>query len=110
MSGVTGKRLLRDAVRDLLPREILQRPKKGFGIPVAAWLRGPLRTLLRDVLARDALTEAGLFRPAAVQRLIDQHESGRADHRKPLWTLFVIELWRRQQLPARQQTQPARVA
>jgi asparagine synthase (glutamine-hydrolysing) len=110
MSGITGKRLLRDAVRDLLPREILKRPKKGFGIPVAAWLRGPLRALLRDVLSPDALAQAGLFRPAAVQRLLAEHERGRADYRKPLWTLFVFELWRRQHLPALRQTPSAKVA
>jgi asparagine synthase (glutamine-hydrolysing) len=100
MRGVTGKRLLRDAVRDLLPASILQRPKKGFGIPVAAWLRGPLRSLLHDVLDPDSLAQSGLYRPQAVLRMLAEHRSGAADHRKPLWTLFVLELWRRHHLPA----------
>jgi asparagine synthase (glutamine-hydrolysing) len=98
MKGLTGKRMLRDAVRDLLPAAVLERPKKGFGVPVAAWLTGPLRELARDVLAADALRAAGLFRPAAVQRLLDAHERRQADHRKPLWTLLVFELWRREHL------------
>jgi asparagine synthase (glutamine-hydrolysing) len=110
MRGVTGKRLLRAALRDLLPGEILRRPKKGFGIPVAAWLRGPLRSLAHDVLGRAALAESGLFRPAAVQHMLDEHERGAADHRKPLWTLLVFELWRRHHLSAAQRTQPAKVA
>lgn len=99
MAGVTGKRMLRDAVRDLLPADILRRPKKGFGIPVAAWLKGPLRPLLRDVLDTSALSQTGLYKPQAVQRMIEEHERGRADHRKPLWTLFVFELWRRHHQP-----------
>ena len=95
MRRLQGKRILRDAVRDLLPPAILKRPKKGFGMPVAAWLNGPLRPLLNDVLGPDAVRTAGLFQPAAVARLIQEHERGERDHRKPLWTLLVLELWRR---------------
>jgi asparagine synthase (glutamine-hydrolysing) len=98
MKGLTGKRIFRDAVRDLLPPEILRRPKKGFGMPVGAWLRGALRPLLRDTLSPDRLREGGLFRPDAVARLVREHEELRADHRKALWTLLVFELWREQHL------------
>jgi asparagine synthase (glutamine-hydrolysing) len=98
MRGLQGKRLLRDALRSVLPSETLDRPKKGFGMPVAAWLAGPLRPLAREVLSPDALREGGLFRPDAVMRLLDEHDRGDADHRKPLWTLLVFELWRRQRL------------
>ena len=68
MRGLTGKRILRDAVRDLLPDTVLERPKKGFGIPVARWLNGPLRDLLHDVLGDDRLRAGGIFRPARVGR------------------------------------------
>lgn len=95
MRGLRGKRLLRAAVADLLPPSILRRPKKGFGIPVGAWLTGSLRPLLTDVLSTDAVAAAGLFRAVAVERLVREHLNGRADHRKPLWTLLVFELWRR---------------
>jgi asparagine synthase (glutamine-hydrolysing) len=94
MRGLTGKRILRDAVRDLLPESILRRPKKGFGMPVGAWLRGALRPLLRDTLSADRLRSAGLFRPEAVERLLREHDGLIADHRKALWTLLVFELWR----------------
>ena len=110
MRGLTGKRILRDAVRDLVPASILDRPKKGFGMPVAAWLTGPLRPLLHDVLSPDAVRAAGLFDPAAVGRLITEHEDGRADHRKPLWTLLVFELWRRHHLAGDRQAAAPREA
>jgi asparagine synthase (glutamine-hydrolysing) len=95
MRGLTGKRILRDAVRDRLPESILERPKKGFGMPVAAWLKGPLRPLAHDLLGPASLAQTGLFEPDVVQRLLDEHDRGQADHRKPLWTLLVFELWRR---------------
>jgi asparagine synthase (glutamine-hydrolysing) len=95
MRGLTGKRILRDAVGDLLPSSILDRPKKGFGMPVAAWLNGSLRDLTRDLLGPDAVRAAGLFRPDTVARMLDEHDRRVRDHRKPLWTLLVLELWRR---------------
>jgi asparagine synthase (glutamine-hydrolysing) len=97
MKGLTGKRLLRDATRDLLPPAILQRPKKGFGIPVAAWLNGPLRKLADELLSPDALPP-DLVRPEAVTRLLSEHRAGSVDHRKPLWTLLVFSLWHAQHI------------
>ena len=96
-----GKRLLKDAARPLLPAEIIERPKKGFGIPVAAWLNGPLRELADDVLSAESLRQAGIFEPATVQHMLRQHHAMRADLRKPLWTLLVFELWRRHHLEQR---------
>jgi asparagine synthase (glutamine-hydrolysing) len=100
MRRLTGKRVLRDAVADLLPDSILRRPKKGFGMPVAAWLNGALRPLVNDVLGADSLAAAGLFRPDTVQRMIREHERRERDHRKQLWTLLVLELWRRRHIEA----------
>jgi asparagine synthase (glutamine-hydrolysing) len=94
MKRLRGKRILRDAVRDLVPETVLRRGKKGFGMPVAAWLNGPLRPLAHDVLSPERLNAAGLFRPEHVERLLREHHEGRFDHRKPLWTLLVFELWR----------------
>jgi asparagine synthase (glutamine-hydrolysing) len=101
MRGFTGKRILRDAVRDLLPRQILQRPKKGFGMPVAAWLNGALRPLVYDLLGETAVRQAGLFEPREVRRLLDQHGRMERDNRKQLWTLLVFELWRREHIASR---------
>ncbi|HEY0673342.1 MAG TPA: asparagine synthase (glutamine-hydrolyzing) [Longimicrobiales bacterium] len=101
MRGTVGKRLLKDAARLWLPEQIIDRPKKGFGIPVAAWLNGPLRPLVQDVLAPDALKRGGLFNPKHVQGMLRAHASRQADLRKPLWTLFVFELWRQHHLAGR---------
>jgi asparagine synthase (glutamine-hydrolysing) len=89
------KHVLKVAMRELLPRGIASRSKKGFGIPVATWFKGPLRERLLDELSPDRLRSQDIFDPAGVQLLIDEHMTGRRDHRKPLWTLFVFQLWHR---------------
>jgi asparagine synthase (glutamine-hydrolysing) len=88
-----GKRLLKAAASPRLPAAVLIRPKKGFGIPVARWLRGPLSGLLDDLLGADRLRAQGLFRPDEVARRISEHRAGVRDHRKPLWTLLMFQLW-----------------
>ena len=93
LRGGTGKAVLKEAMRDDLPASILARPKKGFGMPVAQWLQQGLRPLVRETLAPDRLRRQGLFSPSDVARLLVEHESGQADHRKLLWTLLMFELW-----------------
>jgi asparagine synthase (glutamine-hydrolysing) len=95
MSLTRTKVLLRRALRGVVPEEILRRPKKGFGIPVAAWIRGPLRPLFEEELSERSLREGGVFDPGAVRSLLRTHLDGRADLRKPLWTLLMFQLWRR---------------
>lgn len=95
LHGFRRKYLLKKAFAGLLPREILHRNKRGFQIPVAEWLRGRLRPLMEDLLGERTLAAQGLFAPAAVRALVDAHCSGRADLRKPLWTLMVLQLWLR---------------
>jgi asparagine synthase (glutamine-hydrolysing) len=87
------KRLLKRAAAGKLPPEILARPKKGFGIPVASWLRGPLAPLMNELLASERLKRQGLFNPRVITRRIVEHQSGEHDHRKPLWTLLIFQLW-----------------
>jgi len=87
------KRLLKRAAAGRLPASILTRPKKGFGIPVASWLRGPLAPLMNQLLGRQRLERQGLFHYEEVARRIAEHQSGRHDHRKPLWTLLIFQLW-----------------
>jgi asparagine synthase (glutamine-hydrolysing) len=87
------KRLLKGAVSGRLPGSILVRPKKGFGIPVARWLRGDLAPLLNRLLDPARLDRQGLFRPDEVARRVAEHQSGVRDHRKPLWTLMMFQLW-----------------
>lgn len=79
-----------------LPAEILHRPKAGFAVPTAAWLRGPLRGMLHDTLLDRTARQRGVFHPAAVRRLVDDHLSGRTDEKRPLWALMMFELWARE--------------
>jgi asparagine synthase (glutamine-hydrolysing) len=93
-----GKRkyLLKQALRDLLPRAILSRKKRGFLIPTALWLKELLRPLVEELLGEPWLRQQGLFRPEVVRRLLKEHDAGAADHRKELWTLLILQLWLRQ--------------
>jgi asparagine synthase (glutamine-hydrolysing) len=93
LRGLRSKFLLKRAVRGILPDSILNRPKKGFGIPVAHWFRGPLKEQMLSVLSPERVAREGFFDPGAVRRLIDDHLDGRRDNRKQLWTLFAFELW-----------------
>ncbi len=94
LRGLTTKHLLRRVAGAYLPPAILKRPKKGFGIPVARWLRGELREPMLDLLSSERLAVAGLFEPRAVELMLREHLDGVRDHRKPLWTLLMFEWWR----------------
>ena len=87
------KYIFKLALRGSLPESILHRRKKGFGLPLAAWLRGPLREPLWECLSERRLRDQGIFRPEAIRVLLDEHDSGTANHRKPLWTLFMFQRW-----------------
>ena len=93
LRGLRSKFLLKRALRGLLPETILNRPKKGFGIPVAHWFRGPLKEQMLSVLSPERIASKGFFEPRAVAELIADHLDGRRDNRKQLWTLFAFELW-----------------
>jgi asparagine synthase (glutamine-hydrolysing) len=93
LRGLKSKFLFKRALRGLLPDAILRRPKKGFGIPVAEWFRGPLREQMLSVLSPERMARKGFFEPAAVAALVREHLEGRRDNRKQLWTLFAFELW-----------------
>ena len=97
--GLTTKHILKRALRGLLPPEILHRRKQGFGVPLGPWLRGPLRGLMQEWLRPDRVAEVGLFEPATVSRLVNEHVSGQRNHRKVLWSLLVFDAWRERYLP-----------
>ncbi len=93
--GWRTKAVLRTALRDLVPREILTRRKMGFPVPVGRWLRGPFWPLVQElVLGRRALGR-GLFQPAALRRLAEEHRTGAAEHGDRLWLLLNLEVWQR---------------
>ncbi|NDY58629.1 asparagine synthase (glutamine-hydrolyzing) [Desulfovibrio sulfodismutans] len=93
LRGDKRKYLLKKAVADILPPEILSRPKRGFLIPAAMWLRGSLAPHMDELLGESHLKRQGLFDPKAVARLRAEHQDGTCDHRKELWTLLVLQLW-----------------
>ena len=87
------KLLLRRAVFRHVPRELLERPKQGFGVPIDAWLRGPLRDWCVDLLSESSLARSGLFDPAEIIACRDAHLSGRADWGAYLWDVLVFQAW-----------------
>ena len=93
LRGHKTKYILKKAVHELLPPFVTKRGKKGFGVPVAEWLKEKLRPLARDLLSPERVRRAGVFNPTYIARLQDEHERGVANHRKLLWTLLMFELW-----------------
>jgi asparagine synthase (glutamine-hydrolysing) len=93
LRGQTSKYVLRRAMRGRLPSATLAGPKRGFGVPIAAWLRGELRPMVETTVLSDRALARGYLRPAAVHRLVADHLSARADRAKQLWALLMLELW-----------------
>lgn len=91
--GSQGKWVLKKAMEPYLPREVIYRPKTGFGAPLRRWMRHELRELLGDLLSEASLHRRGLFDPAAVQRLIADNDVGRVDASYSLLSLLCIEIW-----------------
>lgn len=95
LRGNTTKYLLKEAVRDFVPAEVLDRPKQGFGVPVQEWINRQLRSRIRETLTERRTVERGIVQPVYVNVLLDEHERGRRDHSAPLWSLLMLELWYR---------------
>lgn len=93
LKGNVGKFILKKAVQNMLPKTVTKRAKKGFGIPIADWLKGRLNFMLHELLAPDRLIRQDLFDYEQVAKLIREHEQGIASHHKQLWTLLVFQLW-----------------
>jgi asparagine synthase (glutamine-hydrolysing) len=106
-NGREGKWVLKQAVRPFLPREVICRPKSGFGAPLRRWMRSELRTLLEDLLSAESLNRRGLFSPAAVRRLIEQNCRGERDASYTLLSLLSVEMWCRKYLDGHRVSTPA---
>ena len=91
--GLAKKRLLRRALAPLLPKEILRGPKQGFAIPLAAWLRGPLKQFAQEVLSPQTLASQGCLDPTTTNELIERHCSRREDLSRQIWGLMAFTLW-----------------
>jgi asparagine synthase (glutamine-hydrolysing) len=92
---------MKRALSDVLPAEILERKKRGFGTPMGAWLKRDLAPVLRALLAPEVLRERGLFRVEAVQALVADHEANRLDGTDRLLSLMNLEIWSRVYLDRR---------
>jgi asparagine synthase (glutamine-hydrolysing) len=91
LQGFLGKAILKSAMEDLLPRDLLYRPKKGFTVPVAAWFRGPLRDNIRELGQSGFLRDSGFFNMTAIAQMTEAHVAARQDYSKPLWLLWVFD-------------------
>jgi asparagine synthase (glutamine-hydrolysing) len=94
--GGRRKHILKEVAASLLPRDILDRRKQGFGVPLDCWFRSGLRELFGDTLLSSGSLQRGYFNPSYVRRLVDEHLSGRRDHALRLWQLVVFEHWHQQ--------------
>lgn len=94
--GREKKWIFRQALRGWIPDDILDRPKQGFSVPIGEWLRADLRPLLHDVLLDRRTLERGYFRADRVRAMISRHEAGADSESKPLWAMFMLELWHRE--------------
>jgi asparagine synthase (glutamine-hydrolysing) len=95
MKDGESKYIFKRAVEDLVPSEILHRPKQGFGVPIGEWINKELRQEIRDTFADSRTRQRGYLDPAYVDLLLDEHERGRRDHSWALWALLILELWQR---------------
>jgi len=93
LKGLTTKYLLKKAARGFLPDAIIDRRKKGFGIPIARWLRNELKTFMLDSLEETKIKRQGLFNYTYIKKLIDDHLESKVDNRKALWSLLVFQIW-----------------
>lgn len=96
VSGGRKKVILRRALRDWVPDEVLDAPKRGFEPPLADWLRGELHGFAREVLLGEPATGRGYFRSGYVRELLDRHRDGVEDHAQGIWSLLMFELWHRE--------------
>ncbi|MFZ0478107.1 MAG: asparagine synthase (glutamine-hydrolyzing) [Terriglobales bacterium] len=95
IQGLSGKRILKKAVEDLLPHEIIYRPKLGFPTPWSGWLAGPRLETIRAMLLEPRSLERGYFRREAIEKLFDEHRAKHRDNYDRIWRLLNLELWHR---------------
>jgi asparagine synthase (glutamine-hydrolysing) len=107
ISNGRRKLVLKQVAATLLPPDILNRPKQGFGVPLGVWFRGDLRELFADTLLSRTSLQRGYFEPSFVRRLVEDHLSGKRDHTTRLWQLVVFERWHRHYLDPLESARPA---
>lgn len=109
LRGRAGKAILKSAMRGIVPDEVLDRPKMGFGVPLQQWFRGELRDLPEEVLGDPAARINRWVRPEIVRTLVSEHRASAADHSTRLWALLQLEFWHREVLETPPLKPPSRV-
>jgi asparagine synthase (glutamine-hydrolysing) len=93
LKNLNTKYILKETAGDLLPQDIINRQKKGFGAPIAAWIKDGFKEVILDNLAKDKIKKEGFFNYSYIERLLKEHFDNKADNRKKIWTIFMFELW-----------------
>ncbi len=93
LKNFTTKYIFKKTVKNILPQEITRKRKKGFGLPIASWIKNELKNLIMDALGKDKIKREGLFDYEYIGFILKEHFNGRADNRKKIWTLFMFEKW-----------------
>ena len=93
MRGLAGKHILKSVMRGKIPDQIIDRPKKGFGIPLSKWLRADLHELRNDLLSSERLQKDGIFNPKYIEELLNSHDSFKKNNRKLIWNLLIFQLY-----------------
>jgi asparagine synthase (glutamine-hydrolysing) len=93
LNGSRTKSILRNAVKDLVPGLVLEKPKEGFSIPMKYWLTTSLKPMMLDLLSKESLQKHGYFDHQVVSKWIDEHLEGRSNHSHRLWALMVFQMW-----------------
>ena len=93
MRDGVGKWVLREVLYKYVPREMIERPKKGFSIPLAEWLRGPLRDWAETLISENRLIDEGYFHPKEIRKAWKQHLTGKIDNSTRLWSILMFQAW-----------------
>jgi len=110
LHGRTTKYIFKRAVRDLLPADIIDRPKKGFSVPLDVWFRTDLRDMSGDLLLDGRLAQRGYFKPGRVKQLLEEHWRGSGSWHNQLWSLLMLESWHRMFIDERPTRAPSETA
>jgi asparagine synthase (glutamine-hydrolysing) len=88
-----GKWILRELLYRYVPRNLIERPKTGFAVPLDSWLRGPMKPWAEALLQEKRLVQEGYFNPAPIRAAWKEHVSGRRNHAQSLWIILMFQLW-----------------